>query len=436
MSDRATPMHELPQWVRTVLSMTKKEAASALWRNSAWRDELPKLPVEARDLVARHLMPDGMEEAALSKHEADAARAKAMNMTVMIEGLSKREDLNMRVAKVIVPPKTPDDKRVGVELLESGEKVRVHEDKLIPMEPDDVDGEIACMMNPMDHKLFLRHHGLAANAIEPTPPSAETVRDALRTMETGAPGWSPPSSLPGSPPEATKRAMDPLDRVFGHAVKYGELPPDGPHVPSTGSPRQQTDGATPTMPPKRPPEQFEMPTPEEDAALRSMSTEDLVAALKADCAEFDAGDPYPSNISRRIDEQMEINRRAQRPPSPASPPPPPRAPVRNPNLRQLYAFLGVRGRPDVDPQDMETNTNYCGKYTDQHGQVELFFRETRYAGYDVFHVVCERLTSLGFVFEARSKHDEVSFSGGEGQILMAQDDFAKLCEDAAAHVAI
>mgnify|MGYP006083011847 CR=1 FL=1 len=344
MPRTAMLVHELPNWVQTVLSMSKTEAASALMRNSAWRDELPKLPVEVRSLVAKHMMPEGMEKAALSKHEADAARGKAMNMIIMIEGLSTRPDLNMRVAKVIVPPKTPDDKRVGVQLLESGEKVRVHEDKLIPMEPDDVDGEIACMMNPMDRTLFARHHGLTAVA---PPSAAEAMQEALTTMKLGATGvWSPPSSPPSSLP---------------------------------GSPRQ--------------------------TGARVLEEQQPVTNPNATQIHVGVRGSVTSEVP-----DMEIN------------------------VDYIYAYLGVRGSVTSDVPDMEINVDYTGKYADHHGKVELFFRESRYAGYDVFRVVCDRLTQLDVPFLSRSSHEDGSFSGGEGQVFLEQLEFARLCEAAVPRV--
>ena len=96
----------------------------------------------------------------------------------------------------------------------------------------------------------------------------------------------------------------------------------------------------------------------------------------------------------------------------------------------LYAFLGVRGSPLDDVPDMEIVTDYRGSQRDRHGQVELFFREARYAGYDVLATVEHRLKELNVPHE--TNRNAAGFTGGDGQIFLTQEACRALCGTAAA----
>ena len=138
---------------------------------------------------------------------------------VCITQLKKNPQLNWRLGVVVKPSDTYEG-RVGVRLLCQGEN---------------------------DYML----HGLKPVNIFTVP------RDVTPTMITNLIAF-------GVPVSDGKLLVKHFD------FKYTPAPPSS--LPSSPAPRR----ASP--PPKRPPE---MPTPEEDAALRSASTEDLVAAPEA-----------------------------------------------------------------------------------------------------------------------------------------------------------
>jgi len=100
----------------------------------------------------------------------------------------------------------------------------------------------------------------------------------------------------------------------------------------------------------------------------------------------------------------------------------------------LYEFLNIRGSPLDDIPDMEIVTDYRGSQRDRHGEVELFFREARFAGYDVLTTVEDRLIKLDVPH--RVNRNASGFTGGEGQIFLSQEAYAELCERAKRAVSV
>tara|TARA_B110001450_G_C17654238_1_gene494512 strand:+ start:1253 stop:1555 length:303 start_codon:yes stop_codon:yes gene_type:complete len=83
-------------------------------------------------------------------------------------------------------------------------------------------------------------------------------------------------------------------------------------------------------------------------------------------------------------------------------------------------LLGVRSIYGITP-DMEIVKDYKGIKTHHHGDVELFFRETRYAKYNVLSTAKTCLDKLGIEYNPSD-----SFCGGEGQIFIKPVDYAML----------
>ena len=100
----------------------------------------------------------------------------------------------------------------------------------------------------------------------------------------------------------------------------------------------------------------------------------------------------------------------------------------------LYEFLNIRGSPLDDIPDMEIVTDYRGSQRDRHGEVELFFREARFAGYDVLTTVEDRLIKLDVPHKVN--RNASGFTGGEGQIFLSQEAYAELCERAKRAVSV
>lgn len=92
------------------------------------------------------------------------------------------------------------------------------------------------------------------------------------------------------------------------------------------------------------------------------------------------------------------------------------------NLEKIGAFLRVRSMSGAIP-DMEIVESYQGKQTEHKGKVELFFRETMFAKYNVLETVKTRLDELGVEYS----HDpHTPFCGGEGQIFLTASEFAEV----------
>ena len=94
----------------------------------------------------------------------------------------------------------------------------------------------------------------------------------------------------------------------------------------------------------------------------------------------------------------------------------------------LTQFLGTDRSKGSSIPDMELNVDYQGSKPSHHGKVELFFRETRYAGYNVLKTAQSKLDSTGIPYQLDRNKD--SFSGGEGQMFLEQPDYVRLCDTA------
>jgi hypothetical protein len=87
------------------------------------------------------------------------------------------------------------------------------------------------------------------------------------------------------------------------------------------------------------------------------------------------------------------------------------------------ALLGVRSMRGH--MDMEIVENYQGKQAVHRGKVELFFRETWFAKYNVLKTAQARLDELDVAY---SYDPDASCCGGEGQIFLEATAFATLVE--------
>ena len=73
--------------------------------------------------------------------------------------------------------------------------------------------------------------------------------------------------------------------------------------------------------------------------------------------------------------------------------------------------------------DVEINEYYTGACTSMRGKVEIFPRETMFAGYKVGKEVKSMMQKYGVKCIPRPRKD---FSGGEDQFFISQEDYARL----------
>lgn len=194
----------LPPWAQSCLSMSGQEACIEMMKNKEWQRGLHALPEDIRMKVMWHMAPDKPSAEMLEATE----EIKEINMTVLVGDLQKRPDLNGRVGKR-VGPFNEDTKRGGVEMLETGEKVNVHQKNMEPVAPGDVDDSNSFRIHPIDLMLWRKHWNLAPNPNDlPHQPKTYCQNN---------------DDLADAKSEAAKNEVDPVDaEVAANALKLIE----------------------------------------------------------------------------------------------------------------------------------------------------------------------------------------------------------------------
>ena len=183
-----------PVWFKKAMQMTSQGARIELLKSKEWQKGMQSLSPTQVDALMNHVKP---HELSAAMNEA-LKEVKVMNITVLVEDLVKRPDLNMRVARV-VEECNKSTGRIGVEFLETKERVRVRTRNLTPITLEDLQ-EIKDekLLTTTDMKLFLSHWKLdpptPAPKPEPKPeptqepgPSAALMSEYLRNARNSSP---------------------------------------------------------------------------------------------------------------------------------------------------------------------------------------------------------------------------------------------------------